>query len=158
MSQFTLRAGRDFASATLLGAFLATATVLGVQAQAEPAPIAQPIAGEKIHSVHHSEDRIKDLHDKLHITSAQEELWSSVAQVMRDNEKSIRASMMDRKTRLTKMTAIDDLKSFQILADQHSDGLKQLIPAFEALYSNMSPEQQKNADHVFGEHQRHHHM
>jgi hypothetical protein len=36
-----------------------------------------------------------------------------------------------------------------------ADGLKRLIPSFEALYGKMTPTQQKNADRIFGEQQRH---
>ena len=114
--------------------------------------------GHAKHAADRSEARIKELHDRLHITPAQETLWGNVAQTMRDNGKTFRASMTDRSTRLKTMTAVDDLKSYQIVADQHSDGLKRLIPAFEALYATMTPAQQKHADRVFGEHQRHAHI
>ena len=89
--------------------------------------------------------------------TAQEDLWGTVAQTMRDNETAVRAAMQDRSSRLKTMTAIDDLKSFQVIADLHSNGLKQLIPAFEALYAAMTPDQQKRADHVFEKHQHHGH-
>jgi hypothetical protein len=38
-----------------------------------------------------------------------------------------------------------------------SAGLKRLIPAFESLYASMTPEQQKRADKVFGQHQHRSH-
>ena len=74
---------------------------------------------------------------------------------MRDNDAAIRASMSDRSVRLASMSAIDDLKSFQVIADQRADGMKHIIPAFEALYAGMTPDQQKHADRVFAQHQRH---
>jgi hypothetical protein len=52
------------------------------------------------------------------------------------------------------MTAVDDLRAYQGIADAHAEGLKKLIPAFEALYASMSDEQKKNADAVFGRMQR----
>jgi hypothetical protein len=112
------------------------------------------------HMMDHSEARIQELHDKLHITADQEALWGVVAKVMRDNSNTLQASMADRSAKLKDKTlsAVDDLKSFQVIADQHSEGLKSLIPAFEALYASMTPDQQKHTDHVFGEHQRHAHM
>jgi periplasmic protein CpxP/Spy len=160
MLQFINRTGRILVTATLVGTFLSTVPLYGGHAQQAPAqPSAtQPgptMATHAEHSADRSEKRIKALHDKLRITAAQEAQWDSVAQAMRDNGKTIRASMMDRTTRLKTMTAVDDLKSYQIMADEHSDGLKRLIPAFEALYASMTPAQQKHADHVFGEHQRH---
>jgi hypothetical protein len=162
MSYFTNRAGRALATATLLGMFLSTVALHHGQAQqAVPQTSAtQPAAGSSTHEKHaadRSEQRIKELHDKLHITAAQEPLWGTVAQTMRDNGQVMRSSMRDRSTRLRTMTAVDDLKSYQVVADQHSDGLKRLIPAFEALYASMTPDQQKHADHVFGQHQHHAH-
>jgi hypothetical protein len=156
MSQFTIRAGRAIAAATLLGAFLSTVPLHESHAQ-QANPPTRVMAGHGKHAADRSEARIKELHDKLHITAAQETLWGNVAQTMRDNGKTFRASMTDRSTRLSTMTAVDDLKSYQIVADEHSDGLKRLIPAFEALYASMTPAQQKHADRVFGEHQRHAH-
>jgi hypothetical protein len=157
MSQFTIRAGRAIAGATLVGAFLSTVPLHESRAQQANPPTQVMMPGHAKHSADRSEARIKELHNKLHITAAQETLWGNVAQAMRDNGKTFRASMTDRSTRLSTMTAVDDLKSYQIVADEHSDGLKRLIPAFEALYASMTPAQQKHADRVFGEHQRHAH-
>jgi hypothetical protein len=159
MLQFINRTSRTLATAALVGTFLSTVPLHGGHAQQAPGqPSAtQPGPTTATHGKRSAENRIKELHDKLHITAAQEPLWHNVAQAMRDNGKTIRASMIDRSTRLKTMTAVDDLKSYQILADEHSDGLKRLIPVFEALYAGMTPDQQKHADHVFGQHQRHAH-
>jgi hypothetical protein len=155
MLQYINRTGRILATATLVGTFLSTVPLHDGHAQQASTQSGSTTATHARHSVDRSEKRIKELHDKLRITAAQEPLWHNVAQAMRDNGKTIRASMTDRTTRLKTMTAIDDLKSYQIMADEHSDGLKRLIPAFEALYASMTPAQQKHADRVFGEHQRH---
>jgi hypothetical protein len=74
---------------------------------------------------------------------------------MRENAKTLRASLADQAAKRDTMTAVDDLKTFQIIADEHSAGLKKLIPAFEPLYASMTPAQQKQADRVFREHRRH---
>ena len=47
------------------------------------------------------------------------------------------------------MTALDDLRSYEQLAEAHADGTKKLLPRFEALYDNMSDAQKKTADTVF---------
>jgi len=158
MFQFINLAGRGFVTATVLGTLLAVVPLHGGQAQ-HAASTVQTVSTttDAKHAADRSEKRIAELHAKLHITAAQEPLWSNVAQAMRDNIQAMRASMTDRSTRLRTMTAIDDLKSYQVVADQHSEGLKHLIPAFEALYASMTPDQQKHADHVFGEHQPGHH-
>jgi hypothetical protein len=156
MPQFRIRAGRAIAAATLLGAISTVPLHAGYAQQAAQPPASANLVHVK-HSADRSEARIKELHDKLHITAAQEAQWGAVAQIMRDNATTIRASSTDRSTRLRTMNAVDDLKSYEIIADQHADGLKRLIPAFEALYASMTPAQQKRADHVFGEHQHHAH-
>lgn len=100
-----------------------------------------------------SERRIKDLHDTLRITAAQEELWGNVAQTMRDNDKVRQAGWADRTARGKTMNAADNLKFMQIMADQHASGLKQLVPQFEALYAALSPEQKQLADKAFAKHE-----
>jgi hypothetical protein len=48
------------------------------------------------------------------------------------------------------------LQSYEALAQQHVDRLQKLIPAFVALYDEMSPTQKANADRVFrGRAERH---
>jgi protein CpxP len=96
------------------------------------------------------EAHIKRLHDQLAITTAQETQWSAVAQAMRDNAQTMQAAIAQRHEPGT-MTAIDDLKAYQAIADAHSQGLQKLIPAFEALYGTMSDAQKKNADTIFGQ-------
>ena len=100
------------------------------------------------------EARIKELHTKLNITPAQEELWNKVAQAMRDNAKTMEALIKARSEKAGTMTAIDDLKSYGEIADAHADGLKKFIPAFEPLYAGMSDAQKKSADTLFRQHGR----
>ncbi len=155
MFQIEIRTGRLLAAATVLGAFLAAIPMQDSRAdspaEASASTHAKPPAD-------HSEARIKELHAKLQITAAEEALWGDVAQAMRDNGKAFRIALADRAGRSKDISAVDDLKSFQTIADQHAEGLKRLIPVFEALYASMPPTQQKRADQVFGEHERHAHM
>jgi len=103
------------------------------------------------------ETRIKTLHDKLMITADQEEQWNGVAQAMRDNETSISNLIQQRHQNAENMTAIDDLQSYEAIAQAHADGLKNVISAFSTLYDNMSDDQKKNADKVFGTFEGHEH-
>ena len=151
MPKFTIRAGTAIVTATLLGAFLSTVPLQAGYAQQAAAPA---MTDQAKHAVERSEARISELHDRLHITAAQEALWGVVAQTMRDNAAALHASVADRLANRDTMTAVDDLKFFQIIADEHSNGLKKFIPAFEALYDAMTPAQQKQADHIFKEHRR----
>ena len=95
------------------------------------------------------EARINDLHAKLSITPAQEELWNNVTQVMRDNAKTMEALIKARSEHTSPVTAVDDLKSYGEIAEAHADGLKKFIPVFEPLYVSMSDAQKKNADTLF---------
>lgn len=100
------------------------------------------------------ETRIKELHGKLKITAAQESQWNAFAEVMRDNAETVDAVLKERSENLHAMNAVEDLRSYERLADAHADGLKKLVPAFEALYNTMSDDQKKNADAEFGKHEK----
>ena len=95
------------------------------------------------------EARIKDMHAKLKITTAQEAQWTKVGQMMRDNEKAIEPLMHARNTNARTMTAVDDLKSYGEITDAHADGIKRFTPVFADLYASMSDSQKKQADALF---------
>jgi hypothetical protein len=149
MSLFSMRFGRAFAVAALFSAMPLQAAL----AQPSDMPT-KTMSGKAMNDPAKSERRIKDLHDTLRITAAQEELWGNVAQTMRDNDKARQAGWADKAARGKTMNAADSLKFMQIMTDQHASGLKQLVPQFEALYAALSPEQKKQADKAFAKHQR----
>ncbi|HEX3498767.1 MAG TPA: Spy/CpxP family protein refolding chaperone [Stellaceae bacterium] len=101
------------------------------------------------------EARIKDLHARLHITAAQETQWNGVAQAMRDNAKSMETVIGDRTKNISTMSAVDDLRSYESLAEVHADGMKKLVTAFAPLYDSLSDSQKKTADAIFRHHERH---
>jgi periplasmic protein CpxP/Spy len=119
-----------------------------------PPAAAQPAKPRRTR-VDRVEAHIQALHDQMMITAAQEAQWTAVAQVMRDNAKSMSALVRDRAKKLKTMTAVDDLHSYETLAEAHAAGVKNLIPPFETLYASMSDAQKKNADAVFGRRPRH---
>ncbi len=104
--------------------------------------------GEKGKNV---ETRIDDLHTRLAITAAQEDSWSKVAAVMRDNASAM-APLLEARSGKGSMTAVEDLKTYSAIAEAHADGLQKFEPAFETLYGGMSDEQKKNADAIFRKH------
>ncbi len=95
------------------------------------------------------EQRITTLKSALKITSDQEPKWASVAQAMRENAQTMDKLVQSKRAKMQNMTAVEDLETYRDFSKAHLDGLKNLIPAFNALYKSMSPEQQKNADKVF---------
>ena len=126
-------------------------------AAAAPAAMAPPSATERAAEAR-VEAHIKELHAQLHINSAQAAPWNEFAAVMRDNARAIDAAAEQRAAQLPTMNAVDDLKSYEALAEQHVDRLQRLIPAFVALYDSMSPHQKAIADRLFrGRAERHAH-
>jgi protein CpxP len=96
-----------------------------------------------------TELRIKEMHAKLKITSAQEEQWAKVAQAMLDDAKTMDALTQIRVDHAKDMTAVDDLKSFGEIADAYANGIKKMTPVFADLYASMSDTQKKEADAFF---------
>lgn len=124
-------------------------------AQTNPTTPAQPSTTKKPRRPRVDiETRIKQLHDQLKITPAQEQQWGAVAQAMRDDAKDMQTAIEKRRQNRNKMNAVDDLRSYQEVAETHVQGLQKLIPAFQALYDSMSDDQKKNADAVFSRSRR----
>jgi glutamine synthetase adenylyltransferase len=94
------------------------------------------------------EARIKALHAQLQITPHQEDKWNAVAKAMRDNFNAMKP-LIDERRNKPNMTALENLGSFQKLADEHAAGVRRLTPLFITLYNAMSDAQKKNADAVF---------
>jgi protein CpxP len=130
-------------------AFLVTIAFAGVNLSyaASTHPAHKGLA--KVSKIDRTEARIKDLHVKLKITPAQEDLWNKVTQVMRDDAKKMDALNQARFEKAKALTAIEDLKSYSEVAQAHADGLKNFIPVFESLYVAMSDDQKKDADTLF---------
>jgi periplasmic protein CpxP/Spy len=95
------------------------------------------------------EAHIAQLQKKLKITEQQKPQWDAFAQVMRDNATQFAVVTKSRQEKMKSLNAVDDLRSYQEIAQTHATGLKRLTDTFQTLYDTMSPEQKKNADTVF---------
>ena len=96
------------------------------------------------------EDRITSLHDALKITAAEEADWTAVAVAMRNNAAAMEKLAAEKTAKdPATLTAVDDLKNYELFAQAHVTGLKKLITAFDKLYGAMPPAQKKIADEVF---------
>jgi hypothetical protein len=95
------------------------------------------------------EERIKYLHERLRITTAQEPLWSDVASAMRDNAKAVAPLIRQRVQAAERGSAIDNIDSYEKLGEAQLDGLKRFLAAFQALYDALSRDQKKIADSLF---------
>ena len=99
------------------------------------------------------EAHIKELHDKLKITSEEEAKWKDVADAMRKTAKEVHEKLADRteKEKTAPLTAVDELKHYEALQQVPYDGAKRLVDPFEDLYQSMSAEQKKAADALFAQ-------
>ena len=142
--------------ATDSGAGVAMVLAQATQPDAVPTPqrTTKPEKRDRDAQEDRVEVRIKELHRQLKITPAQEPQWNAFAQVMLENAREVDAVLNERSRNLHAMNAVEDLRSYEKLTDAHADGLKKLVPAFEALYETMSEDQKKTADAVFAKHER----
>jgi len=139
---FIQSAARVFAAATLVVSLVLT----GPFAFAAPATTEPAMAAAKADPV---EAHIKELHNKLHITAAQQTQWDSLVQVMRDNAKAMTDLEKQRGQDASAMTAVDAIKSYQAVIAAHEAGMAKFVPAFQALYNSMSSAQKETADSMF---------
>lgn len=139
---FIQSAARVFATATLVGSLV----LAGPLAFAAPATTEPAMAAAKADPV---EAHIKELHNKLHITAAQQTQWDSLVQVMRDNAKAMTDLQKQRGQDASAMTAVDAIKSYQAVIAAHEAGMAKFVPAFQALYDSMSSTQKETADSMF---------
>jgi periplasmic protein CpxP/Spy len=95
------------------------------------------------------ENRIKELHAQLHITPAEQSQWDQFAQVMRDNARDMDQAIMQRAQQYPTMNAVQNMQSYEQIAQAHAQHLQKLVPAFDSLYSAMPEQQKKLTDQVF---------
>ena len=137
---------RTLLVATLIGAAGLAGAAAPAAAQSSKPPAAAAATSSKPETV---EQRISTLKTALQIKPEQESKWNAVAQAMRDNAAAMDKLVQAKKAKMGTLTAVEDLETYRDFSQAHLDGLKNLIPAFDALYKSMPAEQQKNADQVF---------
>ncbi len=93
--------------------------------------------------------RITELHTKLQITPAQGQKWDQFAQVMRDNAKAMDQLYADRAQKLSSMSAVDNMQSFQTIEQARMQGMQKLVPAFQTVYDSLTDQQKQAADALF---------
>lgn len=145
MSKFRLIAVASFVGAALLVNPLAAQTAKMPDGGTKP-PAAAAATSNKTETV---EERISTLKTSLKITPDQETKWGAVADTMRQNAGMMDRLVSEKRAKMAKMNAVDDLKVYQEFAEAHLDGLKRLTSAFKSLYDSMPAEQKANADTVF---------
>ena len=95
------------------------------------------------------EQRIKELYSQLRITPAERPQWDQFAQVMRDNARDMDQAWLQRVNHVESMNAVQNMQSYEQIAEQHAQHVQKLVPAFQNLYTVMSEQQKQLADQVF---------
>ncbi|MGH7116727.1 MAG: Spy/CpxP family protein refolding chaperone [Stellaceae bacterium] len=95
------------------------------------------------------EAHIKELRTELRITAAEQPQWEQFAQVMRQNARDMDQAFMQRAQQYPSMNAVQNMQSYEKIADAHVQHLQKLVPAFQNLYNAMPEQQQHVADQVF---------
>jgi hypothetical protein len=122
-----------------------------IVAQASAQAMTAPSTSEEaaIASSDRIDARIKELHQMLHVTAAQEPPWNNLTQVMRDNAKAMVDLQNQRVADTQSMSAVESIKSYASVIDAHQAGMTKFIPAFTAFYDSLSEAQKKTADSMF---------
>ncbi len=95
------------------------------------------------------EEHIKQLHSQLRITAAEEPQWDQFANVMRENARDMDQEFSQRAQQYQTMNALQNMQSYEQIAEAHAQHLQQLVPAFENLYNAMPAQQKQLTDRVF---------
>jgi len=138
--------------------FLTPAVLVVVMGIAPPAPAAppaaasppmtpQPVPGKSMEE--RVENHIKQLYAQLHITPDEQSQWDQFAQVMRDNARDMDRAFVQRAQQYSTMNAVQNMQSYQAIAEAHAQHLQKLVPAFDNLYNAMPEQQKKLTDQVF---------
>ncbi|MGA3398450.1 MAG: Spy/CpxP family protein refolding chaperone [Acetobacteraceae bacterium] len=96
-----------------------------------------------------AEQRIADLHTRLHITAQQQSQWDQFAQMMRDNAKDLDQAYQQRAASFETMNAVENMQSYAQIEQTRAQDMQKLVPAFQTLYTALSDEQKKQADQLF---------
>jgi protein CpxP len=93
------------------------------------------------------EQEVTELRDRLHITPAQQPQFDAFAEILRKNAQELDALMQQK---APKANAVDDMRFYLQFTEAQAEGLKRLLPAFQALYNGLSDQQKRAADAVMG--------
>jgi len=140
------------------GAAVALGSIVA-DAQSQQTPQQQPHRPDRaaFDPGRHIEGRIAYLKTELKITDAQQPQFDAVANVMRDNAKSMHDAFQSlRGDRGQPQTALSRLEARAKFAQLRADGEAKMLAAFRPLYQAMSPDQQKAADEMLGHHDHGH--
>src|SRR5215831_7209866 len=129
-----------------------TAAAQGGATTPPPAASTSPMGGRPVpgkSAEERVERNIKELHSQLQITAAEEPQWNEFASIMRENARGMDQAYMQRAQQFASMNAVQNMQSYEQLAQEHAQHVQKLVPAFEKLYGAMPDQQKRLADQVF---------
>jgi hypothetical protein len=154
---YAVAAAAVLGSAALAGPVLAADTLstqpraqMGAASDTMPAKKASPTATKA--KPDQVEQRLITLHRELKIAPQQEDKWNAFAQTVRDNESRMR-DLLTSRHQARNASAVDDLKTYGELTDEHAKAIKRLESPFGDLYASMNDAQKRNADQVFAKYE-----
>ena len=89
------------------------------------------------------EANIAELRQRLAITPAQEPQFNALANVMRENARSMPTAPPP-----TTLSAVEGLRLAIQYGQQEINGMRRMLPALQALYATLSPAQRQAADQI----------
>ena len=95
------------------------------------------------------EQEITQLRDRLHITPAQQQQFDAFAETLRKNAQELDV-LMHEKGQKPSANAVEDMRFYLQFTEAQAEGLKRLLPVFQALYDSLSDPQKRAADSVMG--------
>jgi hypothetical protein len=96
-----------------------------------------------------AEQRITDLHARLHISAAEQAPWDQFAQTMLANAKDLDQAYQQRAATFDKLNAVENMQSYAQIEQTRAQDLQKLVPAFQTLYASLSDQQKQDADQLF---------
>src|SRR5271166_912575 len=117
-----------------------------------PAAASSPIAGHPVPgktAAERVEHRINELNAQLRITPTEQQQWDQFAAVMREHARDMERAFMQRAPQFQSMNAVQNMESYEQIAEAHAQHLQKLVPAFQNLYNTMPDQQKRLADQVF---------
>ena len=97
------------------------------------------------------DEHIRQLHAQLRITPAEQPQWDRFAEIMRQNARAMDQEFAERRQQFATMNALQNMQSYEKIAEAHAQHLQRLVPAFENLYNAMPEQQKRLTDQVFRE-------
>jgi len=95
------------------------------------------------------EEHTKELRAQLRITPAEQPQWEQFANVMRENARAMDQVFAQRMQQYPTMNALQNMQSYERVAEAHAQHVQRLVTAFVNLYNAMPEQQKQLTDQVF---------